>query len=93
MRKMAQTYIFGSAGIKPNPKIAFKWYYAAAKAGDAAAMLEIGNAYSTGLGVKLSRVEARKWWKSAADAGNKRAAQMLGVDPTLVENAPKKKIH
>lgn len=93
MRKMAQIYIYGSAGIQPNPKVAFKWYLAAAKRGDALAMFEIGNAYSTGLGVKISKDKAREWWKKSAEAGNKKAAQMLAVDPRLVETAPKKKVH
>ncbi len=93
MRKMAQTYIFGSAGIEPNPEVGFKWYLAAAKSGDAISMLEIGNAYSTGLGVAISREKAGEWWAKSAEAGNAKAKQMLAVDPTLVQSAPKKKAH
>lgn len=93
MRKMAQRYIYGTEGTPVDPKEAFKWYLKAAQKGDSEAMMEIGNAFSTGLGVTPSKEKAREWWQRAAQAGNQRAAGMLAVDPSAVESAPAKKHH
>ena len=92
MRKLAQRYMLGAEGGTPNPEQALKWYLKAAKAGDSTSMMEIGNSFSTGLGVSPSRAKAREWWKRAADAGNKKAARMLEIDSSIVDNAPAKKM-
>ncbi|MDG1287759.1 MAG: tetratricopeptide repeat protein [Rickettsiales bacterium] len=91
MRKMAQRFIYGAAGVEPSPKEAFRWYVKAAQAGDSVSMMEIGNAFSTGLGIAPSQVKARQWWERAAKAGSAKAKQMLAVDASVVHDAPVKK--
>ncbi|GEM_PF-6785458 len=93
MRQMAKRHIYGSEDTEANPKLALKWYLKAAKAGDAVSMMEIGNAFSTGLGVKPSKDKAREWWQRAAKAGNDKAKKLLEIDSSVVDNAPAKKPH
>ena len=52
-------------------------YVDAAKQGDPKAMRMLGASYTYGLGVRVNKAEGAAWYRKAADAGDKTAAQEL----------------
>lgn len=54
-------------------------YVDAAKLGDAKAMRMLGASYTYGLGVRVNKAEGQAWYRKAADAGDKMAAQELAA--------------
>lgn len=52
-------------------------YLQAANHGDAKAMRMLGASYTYGLGVRVNKNEGAAWYRKAADAGDKTAAQEL----------------
>ena len=52
-------------------------YVDAAKQGDPKAMRMLGASYTYGLGVRVNKAEGAAWYRKAADAGDKMAAQEL----------------
>lgn len=52
-------------------------YLEAANHGDAKAMRMLGASYTYGLGVRVNRTEGAAWYRKAAEAGDKAAAQEL----------------
>ncbi|HCN07703.1 MAG TPA: hypothetical protein DIT01_07195, partial [Lentisphaeria bacterium] len=58
---------------------AVKWCRKAAEQGDAAAQLNLGKMYATGLGVPEDDAEAFKWFRKAAEQGYADAQYHLGL--------------
>jgi TPR repeat protein len=58
---------------------AFRLFLAAAKAGDCAAQLMLGNLYSAGTGVGRNRAQALRWYKRAYHQGYGPAATNIAV--------------
>lgn len=56
-----------------DPSLALHWLSTAAKAGDAAAMSNLGHAFATGKGLPQDDTEALKWYQQASDVGLARA--------------------
>ncbi len=64
----------GGAAVIKNPAKGFEYTLKAAKAGYVPAQEVVGMMYATGKGVQQDYVEAAKWFLTAAEAGNPRAA-------------------
>jgi TPR repeat protein len=58
---------------------AFRLFFAAAKAGDSRAQLNIGYLYDTGQGVSRSRTHALEWYRKAVQRGEAAAANNIGT--------------
>jgi TPR repeat protein len=58
---------------------AFRLFLAAAKAGDKAAQLNVGNCYDTGSGIRRNRSSALYWYKRAYRRGDASAATAIGT--------------
>lgn len=54
-------------------------YVDAAKLGDAKAMRMLGASYTYGLGVRINKAQGQAWYRKAAEAGDKTAAQELAA--------------
>jgi TPR repeat protein len=75
-------FILGSLyaeGIKPNARLAFDWFAAAASRGNARAMHNLAIAYLNGSGVLQDAKAAAAWFEKAASAGYRDSAFDLGV--------------
>ena len=75
-------FILGSLyaeGIKPNPRLAFDWFSAAASRGNVRAMHNLAIAYLNGSGVLQDAKAAAAWFEKAASAGYRDSAFDLGV--------------
>ena len=71
-------YLVGSPGVLPQSDTeAYLWAKRAADAGLAKAMYAVGYFSEVGIGTQPDPREANKYYKSAADLGDKRAAQRL----------------
>jgi hypothetical protein len=74
---LAQAYDRGQ-GVKRSRTTAATWYLKAAASGKADAQFRLGEFYAKGeAGLPKSEVEARKWYKLAADQGHKEARKKL----------------
>ncbi len=60
-----------------TPPAPLQGYLDAAKQGDPKAMRMLGASYTYGLGVRINKAEGIAWYRKAADAGDKTAAQEL----------------
>jgi hypothetical protein len=58
---------------------AFRLFFAAAKAGDSRAQLNVGYLYDTGQGVSRSRTHALQWYRKAVQQGEAAAANNIGT--------------
>jgi TPR repeat protein len=58
---------------------AFRLFFAAAKAGDSRAQLNVGYLYDTGQGVVRSRALALQWYRKAVRGGEAAAANNIGT--------------
>jgi ankyrin repeat protein len=76
--------------VKRNYKGAFTLLLAAAKAGDAKAMVRLANAYRYGLGTARDEGAAQDWYQKASAAGSKEAALALQRRNVAVPPTPKK---
>ena len=66
-------------GIKPNPRLAFDWFSAAASRGNVKAMHNLAIAYLNGTGITQDSKAAAAWFQKAADAGYRDSAFDLAV--------------
>ncbi|MBB4304869.1 localization factor PodJL [Rhodobium orientis] len=66
-------------GVRPDLKLAAKWYRLAADQGLAPAEYRLGSLYEKGTGVAKDMDEARKWYRRAAEKGNTKAMHNLAV--------------
>ncbi|HHY0592304.1 TPA: tetratricopeptide repeat protein, partial [Vibrio parahaemolyticus] len=73
----AQNYLGGYYHLRKNPYQSFKWYRKAAEAGNSYAQIQVGKAYSKGLGVPENSFEAMRWYRKAADQGSIYALNFL----------------
>ena len=64
----------GGASLRKNPSLAFQNTLKAAQAGYVPAQEVVGMMYATGKGVQQDYTEAGKWFLSAAEKGEYRAA-------------------
>jgi len=69
--------ILGAVLRKRDPKASFDWLCAAAAAGRAHAMSEVGLRYSNGAGVARDLVKAAQWFTQAHEAGDVSAGTLL----------------
>src|SRR5262249_47562588 len=74
---LANLYESGHIGAT-DPAKAGEWYEKAIAAGGAAAMLQIGYSYNSGLAPR-DLVKAREWFEKAASAGNTQAMCQIGL--------------
>ena len=68
-----------SEGIKPNARLAFDWFSAAASRGNVKAMHNLAIAYLNGTGVAQDSKAAAAWFEKAASAGYRDSAFDLAV--------------
>jgi TPR repeat protein len=81
-RKANSEALFSRADKKRDSgdlQAAFRLFLAAAKAGDRAAQLNVGNCYDTGAGVRRNRSSALYWYKRAYRRGDASAATAIGT--------------
>ena len=64
--------------IEKDPGKAVKWWTKAAQQGHVKSMVELGNCYLDGNGVKKNPAEAIKWWTTAADHRHVASMARLG---------------
>jgi Caspase domain/Sel1 repeat len=64
---------------RADPKIAFKIWEAAAKAGDADAQRRLAQVYEMGLGTESDYKNAALWYRKSAEQGNHAAAMALAA--------------
>ena len=57
----------------------------AAELGDADGQLNLGLSYAEGSGVECDYQEAKKWWRLAAEQGNKEAVRALAALDKLLQ--------
>ena len=77
LRKTALSYEHGRDGFKQDYQQAFALYCKAALQGDAESAYNIGFMYFNGRGLTRNLSLAVRWFKQAAEAGDKQASQML----------------
>jgi len=65
--------------VKPDLKIAFKWYLLVAKQGIPFGQNRVGEFYAKGLGVQRDNKAAIKWFTLAAEQGRLEAQLNLGI--------------
>ena len=85
-------YYNGRGDILRSYKEAASWYLKAAEQGYAVAQNSVGNMYENGLGLRISLVQAYKWYSLAAEAGNEmaqinKAAVEVKMAPDMIEKA------
>jgi len=66
--------------IKENYRKAAEWYFKAAQSGSTNGMVNLGDCYSEGFGVKKDRDSALMWYRKSASLGNSVAMYNLGND-------------
>ncbi|KAK1226448.1 Chitin synthase 4 [Marasmius sp. AFHP31] len=82
-------YLVGSPGVLPQSDTeAFLWAQKAAEAGLVKAMYAVGYFSEVGIGTPADMPEAMKWYKRAADQGDKRAIQRLKGSQTQAMRQP-----
>ena len=72
------TSYFGAKGVERNMTTAFKWFSAAAEAGDHSAQADLAHLYLHGLGVEQDNSSALVLFTAAAEAGVASAINGLG---------------
>ncbi|KAL7415322.1 putative protoplast regeneration and killer toxin resistance protein [Mrakia frigida] len=78
-------YLVGSPGVLPQSDTeAYLWAKKAAEAGLAKAQYAVGYFSEVGIGTPPSPQDALSWYRLAADAGDKRAAQRLRSNSSAV---------
>lgn len=92
LKGLGNDYYDGNNGKSKDYEKAVEYYLIAAEAGDAYSQYSLGFCYEKGQGVKQSSQEAAKWYRKAAEQGEKNAkerlenAKQLGVDYYFGEN-------
>jgi len=77
LRKTASAYEHGRDGLRKDYQQAFTLYCKAALRGDSESAYSIGFMYFNGRGLTRDLSLAVRWFKQAADAGDKQAGQMM----------------
>lgn len=67
--QLGDIYREAAAGVKYNPRTAFRWYAESALAGCATGQNNVGAAFENGLGCQQSYAKAAKWYRLAATQG------------------------
>ena len=75
---LGELYLNGR-GIRPDSKIAAKWFTRSAELGYAPAQLNLGMLFEAGQGVPVDYARAVEWYRKAAAQGNPAAQYSLGV--------------
>ena len=70
---LAMIYLKGRGDVRQDYAQAMRWFFKAAKQGDAEAQYQLGRMYELGLGVKVNLKEAMIWYRKAAKQGHKLA--------------------
>jgi localization factor PodJL len=73
---LANLYI---SGVKPDPRIGFRWMSAAALNGNVKAMHNVAVAFVSGSGIEKNPSEAANWFSKAASMGYRDSAFDLAV--------------
>ena len=76
-------------GTPTDQKLAFDWFYKAAKNGDADGQYLLGQMYTYGHGTKANHVEALKWYKTSVKNGNVSALYSVGEAYLKGKGVPK----
>ncbi len=77
--RLGLLYHYGMGELKPDLKIAFKWYLRVAKQGIPFGQNRVGEFYAKGLGVRRDNKAAIRWFTLAAEQGRLDAQLNLGV--------------
>lgn len=77
LRSIGICYTYGR-GLKKDHARAIEFFFAAAKAGDAASMYDIAVLYKNGIGVEKNFDKALEWMEQAAEKNEPRAQAELG---------------
>ena len=81
MQKLASLYQQGLGFAFPkNLKKSFELWHKAANRGNDNAQLQLGIAYSDGIGVRKDKSKALEWWTRAAKQGNSAAKTLLDLE-------------
>ena len=83
-RYYVATALARGTGTKMDPVASFELMKGLAEEGNAAAMEQVGRAYTVGLGVKPNLEIAKKWYRAAIDADRTRAE--IGLGTALYKN-------
>lgn len=84
-------YLVGSPGILPQSDTeAYLWAKRAAEKGLPKAEYAVGYFTEVGIGVKKDQLDANKWYRRAAEHGDKRAQQRLKGGAPIDEKKPKR---
>ena len=78
-KKLGEDYYYGSNGKSKDYEKAVANYLISAEAGEAYSQYCLGWCYEKGLGVEKSVEEAEKWYRKAAEQGEKNAKERLGI--------------
>ena len=78
-KELGQDYYFGRNGKSKDYEKAAANYLIAAEAGDAYSQYGLGWCYEKGQGVEKSVEEAEKWYRKAAEQGEKNAKECLEI--------------
>jgi TPR repeat protein len=78
------------AEILENGAKLVKWYGHAAQLGSSNGMVNLGNCYSDGIGVKKNKDSAFRWYRESANLGNSQAMYNLGIEYTFGKGAVRK---
>lgn len=68
-----------NSGVKPDPRIGFRWMSAAALNGNVKAMHNVAVAFMSGSGIEKNPIEAANWFSKAASMGYRDSAFDLAV--------------
>jgi TPR repeat protein len=66
---LGAAYLYGEAGVEPDPEKAFAWFLRSAKTGDSLSQIMVGGLYASGRGTDRDEVEAVKWYRASAESG------------------------
>jgi len=77
MERLGVIYYIGSAELRAEPELSFKWFLDAALGGMLGAMYYVGLYYMEGYGVEKDRTEGIKWLRLASSSGNEDAKDLL----------------
>ena len=85
----------GKGDAKQNAEHLYKWTRKLAEAGEADAMIALGEAYQDGIGVEINMAEANRWYsrgieavRKAADGGDAFAMLTLGISYAKGKGVP-----
>lgn len=75
---VGNVYYYGTGSKNPNYAEALEWFYKASDQDYAPAQYQVGRMYANGQGLRPDKIAAIKWYKKAAEGGDRWAQRHLG---------------